>query len=139
MDAVRARGVGTALGVLIMNRFLALPPRGGVSATFLAFALAMPAGVAIAEPVLTAALQEQAEFLCRRTEFTRTEIRTLQRSRDFPVILSYTLQVCPNVASVLADGATASTGTPALRDNDNDRSPGKGSEKEKEKEEEKGI
>ena len=119
-----------------MTRFHAFP-RGGFSALLLSAALGLPAGAAIAEPVLTAALQEQAEFLCRRTEFTRTEIRTLQRSRDFPAILTYTLEACPNVASVLSDGATASTGTPVPRDNDKDRSPGSGSEKEKE--EPKGI
>lgn len=128
----RRGGARAALGVQTMTRFLALPPGGGVAAALLASALAVPAGAAIAEPVLTAALQEQAEFLCQRTEFTRSEIRALQLSRDFPVILSYTLQVCPNVAGVLADGATASTGAPVPRDNDNDRSPGGRPEKEKE-------
>ena len=115
-----------------MNGYLVSSPCGGFSAVLLACALAMPAGVAIAEPVLTAALKEQTDYLCRRTEFTRSEIRTLQRSRDFPVILTYALQVCPNVAGVLADGATASTGAPAPRNNDKDRAPGNRPEKEKE-------
>lgn len=128
---------GLPRGVQVMTRFHAFP-RGGVSALLLSAALALPAGAAFAEPVLTAALQEQAEFLCRRTEFTRTEIRTLQRSRDFPAILSYTLEACPNVASVLSDGATASTGAPVPRDTDKDRAPAERPEKET-KEAPKGI
>jgi hypothetical protein len=103
-----------------------------VRASFLAAAVAAgPASLAEAAPRMTNAQKQQAEFLCQRTEFSRTEIRHLQRSADFPVLLAYALQACPAVAATLSDGATASVALPrAPRDNDNDRSPGRGSEDE---------
>ncbi|OYX45674.1 MAG: hypothetical protein B7Z02_00355 [Rhodobacterales bacterium 32-67-9] len=123
-------GVTAAVGVQAMNRFIAFSSRG-VPALVLAATLSLPSGAVVAAPTMTAALQEQAEFLCERTEFTRREIRRLQRSRDLPLILTYALQVCPNVAAVLSDGATASTGAPLPpRDNDNDRAPADRPEKE---------
>lgn len=131
------------MGIKTMIKLLSSPPKCGVPvawATILSAVLMAPAGTVLAAPVLTTALQEQAEFLCRRTEFTRTEIRQLQRSGDFPVILAYTLDACPNVASVLADGATASIAPRAPRDNDNSRAPGgKADKPEKSKESPKGI
>ncbi|WP_347310165.1 hypothetical protein [Defluviimonas sp. SAOS-178_SWC] len=113
-----------------MNRFIALPLCGGVSAALLVGALVFP-GAASAQPVMSAALQEQVEFLCQRTEFTRSEINSLQRSREFALILTYTLEACPNVAGVLADGATASIGR-MPRNNDNERAPSDRPSKEKE-------
>lgn len=85
------------------------------------------AGVAEAAPRLTRALQEQAEFLCERTEFSRTEIRALQKSADFPVLLDYALDQCPAVAAVLTEGATASvTPVPTPRDDDHGHTPDDG-------------
>lgn len=97
-----------------------------VRASLLVAMAAGSASLAEAAPRLTRAQQEQAAFLCERTEFSRTEIRHLQRSADFPLLLAYALQACPAVAATLSDGATASVASPRVpRDNDNDRSPGR--------------
>ncbi|MCB2126480.1 MAG: hypothetical protein H6897_02120 [Rhodobacteraceae bacterium] len=108
-----------------------IPARAVRASLLVAAMIAGPASLAEAAPRLTAAQKEQAQFLCQRTEFSRSEVRHLQRSPDFPVLLAYALQVCPAVAATLSDGATASVALPRVsRDNDNDRSPGRGSEDE---------
>ncbi len=94
-----------------------IPARAVRASLLVAAMIAGPASLAEAAPRLTAAQKEQAQFLCQRTEFSRSEVRHLQ--------------VCPAVAATLSDGATASVALPRVsRDNDNDRSPGRGSEDE---------
>lgn len=52
-------------------------------------------------------LENSCDPICERTRFTTREIASLQRSKEFPEILEYTLENCPAVASVLTDTATA--------------------------------
>lgn len=89
-----------------------------------------------AAPVLNGALKEQAEFLCKRTEFNASEIRMLQKGAEFPTLLAYALEKCPNVGAVLSDGATASIAAPLAPNNeDRDRTR----EREPEEREKEGI
>ncbi len=52
-------------------------------------------------------LENSCDPICERTKFTTREISRLQRRKDFPTILEYSLQNCPAVAAVLTDTATA--------------------------------
>jgi hypothetical protein len=51
---------------------------------------------------------EEIYRLCDRRQFTRSEIRKIQKRSDYELILRYTADQCAGVASVLGDGATAS-------------------------------
>lgn len=93
-----------------------LPQKCG--AAVLALTLCLSTNVAEAAPSVEAALLERIDLLCQRTQFTRTEIRRIQRERDFPVILTNTLEACPGVAAVLTSGATAALPVSAPREKD---------------------
>lgn len=113
------------------------PKRAGRAHLLVAVIVAGSATLAEAAPRLTKSQKQQAEFLCERTEFGRAEVRHLQRSTDFPLLLAYALDACPSVAAILSDGATASVAPlRTLRDNDEDRAPGREPE---EKDGKKGI
>ncbi|MFN6951540.1 MAG: hypothetical protein ACK4NE_02960 [Albidovulum sp.] len=110
------------------------PKRAVRALLVLAAVVAASASLAEAPPRLTRAQKEQAEFLCKRTEFSRGEVRHLQRSADFPLLLAYVFEACPSVAAILSDGATASIAPSRLpRENDEARAPAREPEKKKEK------
>ncbi len=85
------------------------------------------AGSALAAPAASGGIGDQVDKLCDRTEFTRREIRRIQRRAEFPEILAYTLDVCPAVGAVLADGATSTVSpAPGRTGPDEDRRPSDG-------------
>ncbi len=49
--------------------------------------------------------------LCGRTSITRSELRRLRNSTNFPQILEFTLENCPAFGNLLADAAVGSVGT----------------------------
>lgn len=63
---------------------------------------------ASAAPLPSNPSEDVLHEFCERTSFKRREIRKLRRSDGFPVLLEYTLENCPGVASVLSSGATSS-------------------------------
>jgi hypothetical protein len=54
-------------------------------------------------------LEDEWADMCDRDQFTRSELRAIQRRDDYVLLLNYTLDNCPAVAAVLSDVATATT------------------------------
>ena len=76
-------------------------------------AMSFLAGGALMAPTAAQAntrliVPEEIYRLCDRRQFTRSEIRKIQKRSDYELILRYTADQCAGVASVLGDGATAS-------------------------------
>ncbi len=68
--------------------------------------------------------QSYLDGICAREMFTRREIRSIQRSAEFPEILEYTLEQCPAVAVALTSQPTATT--PANPESPRDDNPNGG-------------